>query len=91
MSGGKRQTIKHTLKVKDSVGLTKTKERDWQFLVEKIIHAVEFENSEIIETENNWNWRKLSIPTPLCWHNRHFFRIYSFFRSWWDTSTWRQY
>ena len=28
MSGGKRQTIKHTLKVKDSVGLTKTKERD---------------------------------------------------------------
>ena len=63
ISGGKRQTIKHTLKVKESIGLKKIEERDWQFLVEKIIHAVDFENPyegsidkkpEIIETvENN--------------------------------------
>ena len=44
MFSGKRQTIKHTLKVKDSIGLKKTEERDQQFLVEKIIHTVEFKN-----------------------------------------------
>ena len=44
MSGGKRQTIKHTLKVKESVGLKKIEERDQQFLVGKISHAVEFKN-----------------------------------------------
>ena len=64
MSGGKRQTIKHTLKVKDSIGLKKIEERDLQFLVEKIIHAVEFKNlyensiekkPEIIDTvESNY-------------------------------------
>ena len=63
ISGGKRQTIKHTLKVKELIGLKKIEERDWKFLVEKIIHAVDFENPcessidkkpEIIETvENN--------------------------------------
>ena len=30
--GGKRQTIKHILKVKDSIGLKKIEERDRQFL-----------------------------------------------------------
>ena len=64
ISGGKRQTIKHTLKVKESIGLKKIEERDQKFLVEKIIHAVDFENRyessidkkpEIIETvENNY-------------------------------------
>ena len=64
MSGAKRQTIKHTLKVKDSIGLMKTEERDQHFFVEKIIHAIEFKNPyensidkkpEIIETvENNY-------------------------------------
>ena len=44
MSGGKRQTIEHTLIVKDSVGLKKLEQRDQQFLVEKTIHAVEFKN-----------------------------------------------
>ena len=61
-SGGKRQTIKHTLKVKDSIGLNKIEERDLQFLVEKILHAFEFkklyENSiekkpEITDTVEN--------------------------------------
>ena len=60
----KRQTIKYSLKVKDSIGLKKLEERDWQLLVEIIIHAVEFkslyENSiekkpEILEiVENNY-------------------------------------
>ena len=64
MSGGKRQIIKHTLKVKDSIGLKKVEERDRQFFVQKIIHAVEFKNlyensidkkPEIIDTvENNY-------------------------------------
>ena len=36
--------IKHTLKIKDSIGLEKIEERDKQFLVEKIIHGVEFQN-----------------------------------------------
>ena len=44
MPGGKRQTIKHTLKVKDLIGLKKIEERDQQFLEEKIIHAAEFKN-----------------------------------------------
>ena len=64
MSGGKGQTINHTLKVKESIGFKKIEERDRQFLVVKIIHTVEFKNRyenyiekkpEIIETvENNY-------------------------------------
>ena len=64
MSGGKRQSSKHTLKVKDSIGLRKIEERDQQFLAEKLILSVEFKNPyensieknpEIFETiENNY-------------------------------------
>ena len=39
-----KKMIKHTLKIKDSIGLEKIEERDKQFLVEKIIHGVEFQN-----------------------------------------------
>ena len=55
----KKQIIKHTLKIKDSIGLKKIEEQDRQFLVEKIIHGDEFQNPygnstakkpEIIET-----------------------------------------
>ena len=42
--GGKRKKIKHTQKRKDSIGLKKIEERNKQFLVEKIIHSVEFQN-----------------------------------------------
>ena len=42
--GGKRRKIKHTQKLKDSIGLKKTEERNTQFLVEKIIHSVQFQN-----------------------------------------------
>ena len=48
MSGGKRQTIKYTLKV----GLKIIEERDQQFLLEKIIHTVEFKN----RYKNSINW-----------------------------------
>ena len=41
---GERQIIRHTAKVKDEVGMKKIGERDSQFLVEKIIHGVEFSN-----------------------------------------------
>ena len=43
-SGGKKQIIKHTLKIKDSVGLKKIEDKNKQFQVEKIIHGVEFQN-----------------------------------------------
>ena len=56
--------IKHTHKVKNEVGLQKVEERNKRFLVEKIIHTVEFANPyqnsvekkpEMIETiENNY-------------------------------------
>ena len=42
--GGKRREIKHTQKLKDSIGLKKIEERNEQFLVEKIIHSIEFQN-----------------------------------------------
>ena len=60
----RNKKIKHTQKIKNSVGLRKIEERNKQFLVEKIIHAVEFanlyknsveKNPEIIETvESNY-------------------------------------
>ena len=96
----KRQTIKHSLKVKDSIGLKKLEERDWQLLVEIIIHAVEFkslyENSiekkpKIIEiVENNYKII-IRIYQHLYTDIDIFFRIYSFFRYWWDTATWWRY
>ena len=61
-SGGRKQAIKHTSKVKDSIGLKKIEERDQQFLIEKVIPSVEFKNPqensiekkpEIIETVQN--------------------------------------
>ena len=36
--------IKHTQKVKNYIGLQKIEERNKQFLLEKLIHAVEFAN-----------------------------------------------
>ena len=67
-SGGKKQIIKHTLKIKDSVSLKKFENKNRQFLVEKIIHGVEFQNPyensiekkpEIIETvEKNYRIRR---------------------------------
>ena len=53
MSGGKKQIIKHTLKVKDFIGLQRIEERDQQFLVEKIIHAAEFKNHYENSVEKN--------------------------------------
>ena len=59
-----KKKIKHTQKIKDSVGLKKIEDRNKQFLIEKIIHGIEFinyyENSiekktEIIDTlESNY-------------------------------------
>ena len=62
--GSKRKKIKHTQKLKDSVGLKKVEHRNKQFLIEKIIHFLEFENpymnsieqkpeiTDIVETNN---------------------------------------
>ena len=43
-SGRRKQAIKHTSKVKDSIGLKKIEERDQQFLIERVIPSVEFKN-----------------------------------------------
>ena len=101
MSGAKRQTIKHILKVKDSIGLKKIEERDWQFLAEKLIHGVEFKNPyensmekkpETIQTvENNYRTIRRVYQHLYADIADIFFRIYSFFRSRWDTATWRWY
>ena len=90
MSGGKTQTIKHTLKFKDSIGLKKIEDRDREFLVEKIIHDVEFKNMignsiekkpEIIETVQNSYKIIIRVYQHLYADIANFFRIYSFFRS----------
>ena len=44
ISAGKRKIIKYNLKIKDSIGLKRTEERNKQSLMEKIIHSVEFQN-----------------------------------------------
>ena len=42
--GSKRRKIRHTQKLKDSVGLKRVEDRNKQFMIEKIIHSVEFQN-----------------------------------------------
>ena len=49
--GNPRQKIKHTRKMLDSVGIQKMEEKSKQFLVEKLIHGIEFKNPYKIETE----------------------------------------
>ena len=49
--GRHRRKIRHTRKVKDSIGMQKVEEKSKQFLIEKIIHGVEFKNPYNIEIE----------------------------------------
>ena len=49
--GSHRRKNRHTRKFKDSVGMQKVEERTKQFLVEKIVHGVEFKNPYKIEVE----------------------------------------
>ena len=42
--GSYRRIIRHTLKMKDSVGLQEVEKRSKQFLIEKIDHGVKFQN-----------------------------------------------
>ena len=49
--GNSRHKIKHTWKMLDTVGMQKIAEKSKQFLIEKIIHSVEFENPYFIEIE----------------------------------------
>ena len=49
--GSHRQKIRHTRKIKDSIGMQKLEEKSKQFLVEKIIHGIEFKNPYNIKTE----------------------------------------
>ena len=49
--GNPRYKLLHTRKMLDSVGLKKLKEKNKQFLLEKIIHGVEFENLYATDSE----------------------------------------
>ena len=51
--GSHRRKIRHTRKFKDSVEMQKVEEKSKQFLVEKIIHGVEFKNPYNIEIGKN--------------------------------------
>ena len=51
LPGAKKLIIRHTAEAKDSYGLKKIEEKDWQFLIEKIIHGIEFENAYEISVE----------------------------------------
>ena len=49
--GNPRYKLLHTRKMLDSVGLKKIEEKNKQFLLEKIIHGVEFENLYATDSE----------------------------------------
>ena len=55
MQGAEKLAIRHTAKAKDSFGLKKIEDRDRQFLIEKIIHGVEFNNAYEISSEKKPN------------------------------------
>ena len=62
--GNDKRKIKHSRKMIDSVGMQNVEEKSKQFLAEKIIHGIEFQNPYSIMTEknrqNNWNcWTQL--------------------------------
>ena len=50
-SQSEKLIIKHAAKAKDSVGLKTIEDRDRQFLIEKIIHGIEFNNPYDISSE----------------------------------------
>ena len=49
--GSHRRKIRYTQKMKDSIGMQKVEEISKEFLIEKIIHGVEFNNPYNIEIE----------------------------------------
>ena len=51
MQGAEKFIIQHTAKAKDSVSLNTIEEKDSQFLIEKIIHGIEFNNPYNISSE----------------------------------------
>ena len=55
LQGAEKLTIRHTAKVKDSFGLKKIEDKDRQFLIEKIIHGIEFNSSYKISSEKKPN------------------------------------
>ena len=73
--GGEKQIIRHTAKMKDSVGMKKIEEKNREFLVKKVIHSIEFNNPyensikvppEIIDPiENSYKISKCQVCTIL--------------------------
>ena len=49
--GSHRRKIRYTQKMKDPIGMQKVEDKSKQFLIEKIIHGVEFNNPYNIEIE----------------------------------------
>ena len=72
--GNPRYKLLHTRKMLDSVGFKKVEDKNKQFLIEKIIHGVEFQNfyqsnpeknPEIMETiESNYGVARIFIRQP---------------------------
>ena len=50
--GNPRYKLLHTKKMLDTIGLQKVEEKNKQFLIEKIIHGIEFKNLYEIDSEN---------------------------------------
>ena len=50
--GNPRYKLLHTKKMQDTVGLQKVEERNKQFLIEKLIHGIEFKNLYETDSEN---------------------------------------
>ena len=51
LQGAEKLIIQYTAKTKDSVSLKTIEEKDRQFLIEKIIHGIEFNNPYNISSE----------------------------------------
>ena len=51
LQGVEKRIIWHPAKAKDSFGLKTIENRDSQFLIEKMIHGIEFDNPYKVSTE----------------------------------------
>ena len=71
MYGNPRYRLLHANKMLDSVGIKKIEEKNKQFLIEKIIHGIEFENLYATNSE-----RKPEIMSTIGRNYRIAWRIY---------------
>ena len=81
--GSKRRKIRHSQKLKDPVGLKRVQERNKQFLIEKIIHSVEFHNpytSSVEQKPEITNIVENNYKTAICFYQDLYIDIADFFQ-----------